>query len=293
MDLRGNGGGHLSEATSLTGLFIDNGPVVQLRDTSGRVEVLPDPEPSVAYAGPLVVLVDRYSASASEIFTAAIQDYRRGIVIGQQTFGKGTVQNLYALDQYARRVPEPGLGQLTLTIGKYYRVTGGSTQNKGVLPDIALPSGVDPEQVGESIRDGALPWDQIDATRYRASGPLDASIAYLTQHETERMQADPDVHYLMSDIEAASEYRSQTAVSLNLETRLAEREAQRQEQLDRENARRKAQGLPVVESLDKIKPEEQPDVLLKQATAVLSDYISLGRTDKALARNATTVDQQP
>ncbi|MCK6372167.1 MAG: S41 family peptidase, partial [Gammaproteobacteria bacterium] len=111
IDLRGNGGGHLSEATSLTGLFIENGPVVQLRDTTGRVEVLPDPEPSVAYSGPLVVLVDRFSASASEIFTAAIQDYRRGIVIGQQTFGKGTVQNLYSLDQYTRRTPDAGLGQ--------------------------------------------------------------------------------------------------------------------------------------------------------------------------------------
>ena len=144
MDLRGNGGGHLTEATSLTGLFIDTGPVVQVRNTNGRVDVLPDPEPSVAYSGPLVVLVDRFSASASEIFTAAIQDYRRGIVIGQQTFGKGTVQNLYPLDQYVRRVPEPGLGQLTLTVGKYYRVTGGSTQNKGVVPDIALPFGGGP-----------------------------------------------------------------------------------------------------------------------------------------------------
>jgi carboxyl-terminal processing protease len=288
MDLRGNGGGHLSEATSLTGLFIDTGPIVQLRDTSGRVEVLPDPEPSVAYSGPLVVLVDRFSASASEIFTAAIQDYRRGIVIGQQTFGKGTVQNLYPLDQYARRVPEPGLGQLTLTIGKYYRVTGGSTQNKGVMPDIALPSGVDPEQVGENIREGALPWDQIDATRFRASQPLDASIAYLTQHEVERMQEDPDVRYLLSGIEAAAESRAKTTVSLNLKTRLAERESQRQEQLDRENARRRAQSLPVVESLDQLKAEEQPDVLLKQAAQVLTDYISLGRTDqeKAVAKTA-------
>lgn len=291
MDLRGNGGGHLSEATSLTGLFIDNGPVVQLRDTSGRVEVLPDPEPSVAYAGPLVVLVDRFSASASEIFAAAIQDYRRGIVIGQQTFGKGTVQNLYALDQYARRVPDPGLGQLTLTIGKYYRVNGGSTQNKGVIPDIELPSGVDPAQIGENIRDGALPWDQIDATRYRASGPLDASIAYLTQHETERMQVDPDVRYLLSDIQAAAEFREQKSVSLNLQARKAEREKQRQERLDRENARRKAQGLQTVESLDEIKPEEQPDVLLNQSMQVLTDYIGLGRHDKTLASTAAATEQ--
>jgi carboxyl-terminal processing protease len=285
MDLRGNGGGHLSEATELTGLFIDTGPIVQLRDTSGRVEVLPDRDPTVAYDGPLVVLVDRFSASASEIFTAAIQDYRRGIVIGQQTFGKGTVQNLYPLDQYARRVAEPGLGQLTLTIGKYYRVTGGSTQNKGVVPDIALPSSVDPDEIGENSREGALPWDQINATRFRATGRLDAAIAYLTQHEVERMQQDPDVRYLMSDIQAAAELRAQKSVSLNLEKRLRERDRQRQERLSRENARRIAQGLPPAESLESIKPEELPDVLLKQATLVLSDYVALDRTGKAVASN--------
>ena len=285
MDLRGNGGGHLSEATGLTGLFIETGPVVQLRDTSGRVEVLPDPEPSVAYSGPLVVLVDRFSASASEIFTAAIQDYRRGIVIGQQTFGKGTVQNLYPLDQYVRRPSDPGLGQLTLTIGKYYRVTGGSTQNRGVVPDIALPSAVDPDEIGESSRDGALPWDQIEPTRFRARNRLDASIAYLTQHEVERMQADPDVRYLMADIQAIAEAREQTSVSLNLAKRVAERESQRKAQLSRENARRAAQGIAQVATLEQIKPEDVPDVLLKQAAQVLSDYVALMAPDKALARN--------
>ncbi len=286
MDLRGNGGGHLTEATALTGLFIDTGPVVQVRNTNGRVDVLPDPEPSVAYSGPLVVLVDRFSASASEIFTAAIQDYRRGIVIGQQTFGKGTVQNLYPLDQYVRRVPEPGLGQLTLTVGKYYRITGGSTQNKGVVPDIALPSTVDPDEIGENSRDGALPWDQIDATRYRAAGPLDAAIAYLTQHEVERMQGDPDVRYLIADIQASAEIRSQKSVSLNLKTRNAEREREQKEQLVRENVRRAAEGLPAADSLDKIKPEEIPDVLLKQASQVLADYVSLAENGKAVANNA-------
>jgi carboxyl-terminal processing protease len=286
IDLRGNGGGHLSEATALTGLFIDSGPIVQLRDTSGRIEVLPDPEPSVAYNGPLVVLVDRFSASASEIFTAAIQDYRRGIVIGQQTFGKGTVQNLYPLDQYARRVQEPGLGQLTLTIGKYYRVTGGSTQNKGVMPDIMLPSQVDPNEIGENSRDGALPWDQIEATRYRARDPLDAPIAYLTQHENERMQQDPDVRYLRAAIDAANEQRARTAVSLNLQKRIAEREAERRLQLDLENQRRAAVGLPLVETLEQIKPEDVPDVLLKQAASVLTDYISLAGPERSAANSS-------
>ncbi|MBM4197184.1 MAG: hypothetical protein FJ197_08835 [Gammaproteobacteria bacterium] len=285
MDLRGNGGGHLSEATALAGLFIDTGPIVQLRDTSGRIEVLPDPEPAVAYDGPLVVLVDRFSASASEIFTAAIQDYRRGIVVGQQTFGKGTVQNLYPLDQYTRRPTEPGLGNLTLTIGKYYRVTGGSTQNRGVFPDIALPSAIDPDEIGENSRPGALPWDQIEPTRFRAQNRLDSSVAYLTQHEVERMQSDPDVRYLMSDIQSTAEARTQTSVSLNLKKRLAERYRQRQEQLARENQRRAAYGLPQLDSIEKLRPDDIPDVLLKQATQVLSDYVSLARPDKAIARN--------
>ncbi|MEO0975315.1 MAG: S41 family peptidase, partial [Pseudomonadota bacterium] len=159
VDLRNNGGGHLWEARAMTGLFID-GPVVQFRETSGRVRQLNDIEPGVAYDGPLAVLVDRYSASASEIFAAAIQDYERGVVIGQNTFGKGSVQNLYDLNRWSSRRSTGDMGQLTLTIGKYYRVTGGSTQLRGVAPDIALPSPVDEELVGESTRDTALNWDQ-------------------------------------------------------------------------------------------------------------------------------------
>jgi len=275
IDLRGNGGGHLSEATSLTGLFIPEGPVVQLKDTNGRIEVLDDPVPLVAYGGPLVLLVDRFSASASEIFAAAIQDYRRGVVIGQRTFGKGTVQNLYILDQYARRVPDPGLGQLTLTIGKYYRVTGGSTQHRGVLPDIDLPSPIDPERIGESSRDRALPWDQIKATGFLAEEPLDNEIAYLTQYQSGRMQADPDMDYLMRDIAAVDEARTRTTVSLNQEARIAEREQRQAERLQRENNRRVAIGLEPVESIDDIDAEDQPDILLDQATHIISDLVSI------------------
>ena len=133
LDLRGDGGGYLPEATALTGLFIDHGPVVQLQDTTGRLEVLDDPEPGIAYTGPLAVLVDRFSASASEIFAGAIQDYHRGVIIGQRTFGKGTVQNLVPLDRWSQ---QPTSGQLTVTIGKFYRVTGESTQHRGVEPDV-------------------------------------------------------------------------------------------------------------------------------------------------------------
>lgn len=270
LDLRGNGGGHLSEATGLTGLFIESGPVVQLRNNNGQIEVLDDPVPAVAWSGPLVVLVDRFSASASEIFAAAIQDYRRGIVIGQQTFGKGTVQNLYVLDQYAPRASaDRGLGQLTLTIGKFYRVNGGSTQHRGVIPDIELPSAIDSSLIGESSRDRALPWDQIAATRYAAQQPLDAAIDALARFKTAQLIDEPDFRYLRAELEAASDLRSRTSVSVNLKARRDEREALRQAQLARENARREARGLPKVDSLDSLKPEDQPDVL-KDTAATLA-----------------------
>jgi len=286
IDLRGNGGGHLSEATGLTSLFIGNGPVVQLKDTSGRIEVLDDQHKSPIYDKPMVLLVDRFSASASEIFAAAIQDYRRGVVIGQRTFGKGTVQNLYILDQYARKVPEPGLGQLTLTIGKYYRVTGGSTQHRGVLPDIDLPSAVDPEIVGESSRERALPWDQIKATGFQAGQPLDSEIAFLTQYQIDRMKDDPDIRYLVSDIAAIEELRSQKSVPLNLEARKIERQTRKEERLRRENERRQALGLDPVESIDDIAVEEQPDILLDQATQIVLDLVVLESPDASMLTRA-------
>jgi carboxyl-terminal processing protease len=292
LDLRGNGGGHLTEATSLTGLFIDQGPIVQLRDTNGRIEVLDDPEPAVAYSGPLVVLVDRFSASASEIFAAAIQDYHRGIVVGQQTFGKGTVQNLYELDQYARNTTDPGLGQLTLTIGKFYRVNGGSTQHKGVIPDITLPSPIDTGDVGESSRDRALPWDQIAATRYQARQPLDVAIASLERSEKVDQAADPDMRHLQADIAATQEIRTQKSVSLNLEDRKRERELLKSEQLARENARRSAVGLAPVDSMDKLKPEEQPDALLNAAARMASELSSVASsTGRSLLTQAEIADQ--
>ena len=280
MDLRGNGGGHLWEARALSGLFISGGPVVQIKDTNGRVEVLDDPLNEAAWSGPLVVLVDRFSASASEIFAAAIQDYQRGVVIGQQTFGKGTVQNLYVLDQYARTVPEPGLGQLTLTIGKYYRVTGGSTQNRGVQPDIDLPTAVDLSQVGESTRPSALPWDRIASAEYDAAPPLDSTIAALAVEQTGRAYADPDFQYMLSDIEAVSELRERRSVSLNLETRRQERESLSQERLDRENARRDAAGLDPLADLQELDQDEIPDVLLNQAAQVTADIVDIDNGER-------------
>lgn len=277
MDLRGNGGGHLTEATALSGLFIDNGPVVQLRNANGRISRLDDPDPvaRVAYNGPLAVLVDRYSASASEIFAAAIQDYARGVIIGQQTFGKGTVQNLYSLDQYFRSEDDQGFGQLTLTIGKYYRVTGESTQHRGVAPDIELPSHINAELIGESVRDSALPWDTVPTTRFRAGKPLDGTIESLTSSYTERAKTDPNFRYQLDMIERAEEMTARKTLSLNIEARRKEREENLQRQLDRENERRASLGLDPVESLDDIEENDIPDILLEQAAGIITDLATL------------------
>lgn len=283
MDLRGNGGGHLTEATALSGLFIDNGPVVQLRNSNGRISRLddPDPVPRVAYNGPLAVLVDRFSASASEIFAAAIQDYARGVIIGQRTFGKGSVQNLYSLDQYVRRTEEQGYGQLTLTIGKYYRVTGESTQHRGVEPDIELPIAIDVEEVGESARETALPWDTISTTRFNAGEPLKPLIATLAANHRQRSESDPDFQFLVEGIQEFDEMRSRRSVSLNIETRRAEREEIRQRQLARENKRRAALQLDPIESLDDLEDEEAPDIQLEEAAAIIADMAQLREIEAA------------
>ncbi|MFQ5549041.1 MAG: carboxy terminal-processing peptidase [Woeseia sp.] len=288
VDLRNNGGGHLTEATALSGLFIDNGPVVQLRNSNGRISRLddPDPVPRVAYNGPLAVLVNRYSASASEIFAAAIQDYARGVIIGQQTFGKGTVQNLYSLDQYVRRPDEQGLGQLTLTIGKYYRVTGESTQHRGVDPDIALPSSIDANLVGESVRETALPWDTIKTTRFRAGEPLDNTISSLTAGYISRSKDDPDYQYLLEGIQDVEQVRAQKSLSLNIEDRRAEREAEVNRRLVRENARRAALQLPSVETIEELEAVEAPDVHLDQAAAIVMDLAQLREIETRPARTA-------
>ncbi len=272
VDLRNNGGGHLTEATALSGLFIDRGPVVQLRDSTGRISVIDDQwKNGVAYDGPLAVLVNRFSASASEIFAAAVQDYERGVVIGQRTFGKGSVQNLYALDRFQRDRSGDGLGQLTLTIGKYYRVTGDSTQHRGVDPDIALPSVIDSDEVGESTRATALPWDRIRPTRYEAREPLDPTIDLLSTNFRERLKSDPDYDYLLKDIEAAQNMRERKTVSLGLDERKQERERLQAERLARENERREALGLEPVESVEALDEEEEPDILLKEAASIVAD----------------------
>jgi carboxyl-terminal processing protease len=270
MDLRGNGGGHLTEATALSGLFIPSGPIVQLRETGGRVEVLDDPEPSVAWDGPLIVLVDRFSASASEIFAGAIQDYGRGIIVGQQTYGKGSVQNLYPLDRYALG-PDPGFGQLTVTIGKYYRVTGESTQHRGVQPDISMPTAISIEEVGESTRESALPWDRIRPVDFGKMTEWVQTVPSLAQAHERRIAEDPDFKSLLAELESFEKVRSQKKLSLNLKARIAEREQAEQARLARENARRAAHGLPPVAKLSELNGAEPPDAVLAETVQIAAD----------------------
>jgi carboxyl-terminal processing protease len=271
MDLRANGGGYLPEAESLTGLFIDKGPVVQLRDTTGRVEVDDDPDPSIFYAGPMIVLVDRFSASASEIFAAAIQDYGRALIVGQQTYGKGTVQNAHPLN-YTIFGRKPELGQLNVTIGKYYRITGESTQDRGVTPDIVLPSLIDANEVGESTRDRALPWDHIEPAAFKVEGDLKSVTATLQKLHDERTANSADFRYLHDDIAAMEAMRSQKTLSLNLKTREAERKRLEGERLDRENAWRMADVKPA-KTLEEIKDDEAAGILLDEASQIAADLV--------------------
>ncbi len=220
IDLRFNGGGSLQEAIEMTGLFIPEGPVVQVRNTDQSVDKMDDNDGGqVFYDGPLAVMVNRGSASASEIFSGAIQDYRRGVIIGESTFGKGTVQNIIDLDRYIRN-PEMRLGQLKMTLAKFYRVTGSSNQRVGIAPDVQFPSIYDAEEYGESSRPNALPWDEIENANFKPTNNIDEELLdNLNALYRNHLNSDEDLQKLMKEIEEAKERRSQTSVSLNYEER--------------------------------------------------------------------------
>jgi carboxyl-terminal processing protease len=233
IDLRNNGGGSLAEATDLTGLFIDHGPVVQVRSAGGRVEEENDPKPGMAWDGPLAVLVNRASASASEIFAAAIQDYGRGVVIGEPTFGKGTVQNLVDLDEVAHN-EKPTYGELKMTIAQFFRINGGSTQLRGVTPDISFPLTVAADEFGESSYDNALPWTSIAPADYRVAADLEPIIPMLAQRHEARVADNTEWKDLLADLAAARERRAQKTVSLNETLRRTERAEQESQRRSRE-----------------------------------------------------------
>ena len=233
VDLRRNGGGSLSEANSLVGLFIHRGPTVQVRDADGNNVVQGDPNPEIIYDGPLAVLVNRLSASASEIFAGAIQDYQRGLVLGSQTFGKGTVQELVGL----------GDGQMKITRAKFYRISGESTQHKGVTPDIVFPDLYDSvEDIGESALPTALPWDTIEPNYYRPYSDLKSVIPSLTTRHESRLTTDPDFNFIEAQIARAFENREKNQFTLNEASLLEERAESDQWRLQITNARRIAKG---------------------------------------------------
>ncbi len=270
IDLRGNGGGALTEATALTGLFIPSGPVVQVRDSRGRTRVHRDSDDVLAYDGPLAVIVDRDSASASEIFSGAIQDYQRGLVIGESTFGKGTVQNLIDLDRYSQD-PSLRLGQLKLTIAQFFRVNGDSTQHRGVIPDIILPSGNEQNPHGERALDNALPWTQIkaaDFSRYAGSA-LPQQIAWLRDLHQDRVGRDPDFAYLKGLEEIEAPFSDTTQVPLLESRRDAERLRRRADQQALLATLRQAHGLPG-ETPDPDQPLPR-DVVLLESARILAD----------------------
>jgi carboxyl-terminal processing protease len=295
IDLRGNGGGFLPEAQSLTGLFVDQGPVVQVQFANGAKEVLDDIEQGTTYDGPLVVLIDRFSASASEIFAGAIQDYRRGVVVGQRSFGKGTVQNLVPLQRWSSK---PVNGQLTVTIAKFYRVTGDSTQNRGIEPDVVLASPISLQDVGESTMPDALPWDRIAAAPFRGLEPRPPSIAQLANEERARQDRDADYRWLVEDIDALDRQRSQKSLSLNIEERRAERTRLEVERLARENTRRAARAEPPLATINDIDGTKLPDVQLDQAAQVMADILEKGAATVAPPKPARkapapTIARQP
>jgi carboxyl-terminal processing protease len=280
VDLRGNGGGSLQEATLLTGLFIDSGPVVQIREGDGKVSVSQDNDGLSYYDGPLTVMVDRYSASASEIFAAAMQDYGRALVVGEQTFGKGTVQQHRGLGRIYDMFDNP-LGSVQYTIAKFYRINGGSTQHKGVIPDIQFPTAIDPAEWGESKEEFALPWDSIDAARYSSLNDISAVVPVLREKHHARIAVEPEFQYLLTDIAEYKQQMDDKTVSLKEAERIAERDKNKAQQLARTNERLKRFGMPAVTSLDDV-PEklEKIDPFLEEAANITADFKMVSRLAK-------------
>lgn len=277
IDLRNNGGGSLQEATELTGLFIDQGPTVLVRNSDGRVDVLADEDSGTYYTGPMAVLVNRLSASASEIFAGAMQDYHRALIIGGQTFGKGTVQTIQPLNH----------GELKLTLAKFYRVSGQSTQHQGVIPDISYPDVVDTKEIGESALPEAMPWDSIRPAIQPEKNPFKPFLAELKAKHNQRTETDPDFVFTRKRLDLSRQLMQETTLSLNEGKRRAQHDEIEAKQLAIENARRQAKGEEPLKELkeededtlpaadDKTPPED--DAYLAETGRILLDYLSLSK----------------
>lgn len=269
IDLRNNGGGSLKEAIDLTGLFIKTGPVVQIKDASGDIDVQPDRNPDVTYEGELAVMVNTFSASASEIFAGAIQDYKRGVIIGEQTFGKGTVQSPMGLAEYMRS-DDQNQGQINLTISKFYRVTGSSTQNKGVMPDVAFPAMFDRTEVGESSERSALPWDEIRASRFTPTDDITPKrVEKLKKTLDSELKSNKELKELMTEIEDVKKLRKRTKISLNLAKRKIETEE------FEKKYKKKSQNDEEENTPNEVESKEKKDVYLETGAKLLAEMIGL------------------
>ena len=295
LDLRSNGGGSLPEAISLSGLFIKSGPVVQVRDRRNKIEVDEDEDPSISWTGPLGVLLDRFSASASEIFAGAIQDYGRGIVIGNQSYGKGTVQQGIDMSRVIgtadklmlkaaqsagskgaanTRTNVPEFGQINLTMAKFYRVNGSSTQHKGVIPDIEFPTIFPKDKYGESSEPRALPWDTISPSQYSPVADLSGIKQKLIALHKGRMNTSLGYKNLQEDIAEFAKRESETSITLNEEQLKKERDEQEAKSLQRENQRRAAKGLAPLRK-GEAKPKDDIDFIRDEGLQIMADYIQI------------------
>jgi carboxyl-terminal processing protease len=257
IDLRNNGGGSLQEAVELTGLFIKTGPVVQVKDGAGGLKDETDRNPEVFYDGPLTVLVNRFSASASEIFAAAMQDYGRGVVVGEKTYGKGTVQNMVAVNEFVQYNGKP-LGEVKLTIAKFYRITGSSTQHRGVIPDVELPSLYAAKEFGEDASKYALPWDQISPTKYEPVNLVTNKLGDIRSKHIQRMSGNKEYAYLQQDINFFKEHNEKLYQTLN--------EVEYKKQNDKIDADKKSR-----EDERKARKATNPDLIMDEALEVMCD----------------------
>ena len=308
MDLRNNGGGSLIEANDLTGLFIDSGPVVQIKNSRGGINVNRDKDKSISWDKPLVVLTNRASASASEIFAAALQDYGRAVIVGERSFGKGTVQSLIPLDNYINN-PEHSMGQLKLTLSQFFRINGGSTQNRGVIPDIRFPKHAGSDSYGESEFDNALPWSSIRRSDYNMQGDLTKEIPQLRKKYKIRESLNPEFSFVKEDLEYYNKMKEDKTISLNLKVRKEENKKQEDRKISRKEKRNtiKSERLdPLVAPVDVVfnseekKEKEEPkdddaestknnsepadDFILMEAARIVSDLVNL-KHEHLIAKN--------
>lgn len=276
IDLRGNGGGSLAESLELTGLFIETGPIIQTRDYSGKIEINSDPDPDIAYAGPLAVLVDRNSASASEIFAGAIQDYRRGIIIGERTFGKGTVQNIIDLNHFTEASGEDH-GRLKATIAQFFRISGGSNQHRGVTPDIIFPTARYDGEYGERVLDNALPWDEVKPVHFIPTSAPVGSFARARELHRQRIRHNRLILLMLKEIETAQEREKRKIISLQENKRRDEREQRRLASVELRNEFRIAMGLEPVPvhaaDIERDDGLDDLDPLLEEAARILFDLV--------------------